>query len=76
MTPIFANKPMHACRFVSLLQGFSSALYAFFRDQQGNPRTPRDDFGLPNNGFLDVFRRMYVSRQMTRMMDSIIYNNV
>lgn len=27
--------------------GFSSSLFAFFRDEQGEPRTARDDFGMP-----------------------------
>jgi len=28
-------------------QGFSSGLYPFYRDENGNPRTPRDEFGRP-----------------------------
>lgn len=32
---------------VKLLQVFSPGLYPFFRDENGLPRTPRDQFGFP-----------------------------
>ena len=30
-----------------ILQGFSSSLYPFWRDENGDPRTPRDSNGFP-----------------------------
>ena len=30
-----------------IFQGFSSNLYPFWRDENGNPRTPRDNNGFP-----------------------------
>ena len=30
-----------------VMQAFSSGLYPYFRDENGNPRTGRDQFGFP-----------------------------
>lgn len=29
------------------LQAFSPSLFPFYRDENGDPRTPRDEFGFP-----------------------------
>ena len=34
---------------IQSLQVFSPGLYPFFRDENGLPRTPRDQFGRPED---------------------------
>ncbi|KAM7539679.1 hypothetical protein Aperf_G00000034509 [Anoplocephala perfoliata] len=62
-----ANTPQDLSQLVYLTRhelmhilGFSPALYAFFRDKNGAPLTPRDSLtGAPNLGWVNSTKRIY-----------------
>ena len=52
-------------RVCLLLQVFSSSLYPYFHDDDGNPQTPRDAFGLPRNA----------NNEYVKESEHVVYSN-